>query len=335
MSTELLIANKASGSIWNVADLVEGDLTLSSERIGSPGIIEFTVILKGDLAFELGDIVRYSIDGHPLFYGYIFTIQPDRWNKCYILAYDRLRYLKANASYAFYALTAGDIIRQIAEDLQLDVGQIADTGYKIPSLIENNKACIDIIQDALNQTLLNTGILYIFYDDGDGLALRAAGEWYESTVLGDRSLVTEFSYQLSIDTNVYNSVKLVQPNKTTGRTDVVVAQDSANINRWGLLQLYQAIDSELNEAQMAARAQETLSFYNRIRRTLTLESLGINGLRAGMVIRVLLPQVGTEAIMAWVLVESAYHVYSNDIHTMELEVLELTDDLIRSPAASE
>ena len=53
--------------------------------------------------------------------------------------YDQLRYLKASASYSFYAMTAGEIIRQIAEDLQLSVGQIADTGYKLPSLIEEEQ----------------------------------------------------------------------------------------------------------------------------------------------------------------------------------------------------
>lgn len=332
--TELLIANKTSGQIWDVVSCIDGDLNLSSERIGVPGSMDFTVILKGDLTFEPGDIVRFSVDGKLLFYGYIFTMQPDRWGRCYVLAYDRLRYLKASASYAFYALTAGDIIKQIAEDLQLDVGAIEDTGYKIPSLIENNKTCIDIIQDALSQTLLNTGILYIFYDDGDGLALRAAGVWYSDIILGDRSLVTDFSYQKSIDTNVYNSVKLAQPNKTTGKADVVVVQDSANIGKWGLLQLYQSVDTELNEAQLAARAKETLTYYNKIHRTLILNSVGIDGLRAGMMIRVLLPSVGTESIAAWVLLESVYHVYSNGLHTMELEALELTDDLITDASAN-
>lgn len=332
---ELLIANKASGLIWDVANIVEGDLSISTERTGTPSSMDFTVVLKGDLAFELGDIVRYSVDGTLIFYGYIFTIQPDRWGKCYVLAYDRLRYLKTNASYAFYALTAGDIIKQIAGDLQLDVGAIEDTGYKIPSLVENNKSCMDIIQDALNQTLLNTGILYIFYDDGDGLALRAAGVWYSDIILGDKSLVTDFSYQMSIDTNVYNSVKLAQPNESTGKADVVVVQDSANIERWGLLQLYQSVDTDLNEAQLAERAKQTLSYYNKVRRTLVLESIGIDGLRAGMMIRVLLPTVGMESIAAWVLLESVYHVYSNGLHTMELEALELTDDLITDNSADQ
>ena len=325
---ELLIANRESGKIWGVQDLVNGEVSVSSERSGNPASISFTLTIKGDLEFSHGDIVRFSSGGTLIFYGYIFTLKHDRWGNCEVTAYDRLRYLKTNATYAFYALTAGDIIRQIAGDLQLDVGYIEDTGYRIPSLIESDKCCMDIIQDALNQTLLNTGEIYVFYDNGDGLSLRQAGGWYSEFVLGDKSLVTDFSYQTDIDTNVYNSIKLVKPNESTGRNDVVVVQDSANIGRWGLLQLYEVVDGSENEAQLAARAKQTLSYYNRIRRTLTLSAVGVDGLKAGMMVRILLPKAGFDSIAAWVLIESCTHSYQSDIHTMELEVLELTDDLI-------
>ena len=56
-----------------------------------------------------------------------------------VVCYDRLRYLKANNSYTFYAQSAADIIKQICEDLQVDVGTLADTGYKLPSLVMQDK----------------------------------------------------------------------------------------------------------------------------------------------------------------------------------------------------
>ena len=324
---ELLIAHKETGDVWDVSGCVPGEVELSTQRSGSPASISFTCVYKG-IEISHGDIVRFSVDGKLIFYGYVFTLQFDRWGLCTVKAYDRLRYLKTNATYAFYAITAGDIIRQIAEDLQLDVGYIEDTGYKIPSLIESDKSCIDIIQDAIGQTLLNTGIVYVFYDDGDGLSLRQAGGWVSDEIVGEKSLATDVNYQTDIDTNVYNSVKLVQPNESTGRRDVVQAIDSANIGRWGLLQLYQTVDSGLNQAQIAEMARRTLKYYNKVRRTLAISALGINGLRAGMMVRVYLPSIGGESILAWVLLESVTHVYSSDLHTMEIETLELTDDLI-------
>ena len=316
---ELLICNKESGKIWDVSSIAPGSVEYTTERQSAPGKLTFSVVLKDDLEFSEGDIVRFSVNGTLIFYGYVFSRSRDRWNVIEVTCYDRLRYLKANASYAFYAMTAGDIIKQIAEDLQIDVGTIEKTGYKIPSLISSDQGCIDIIQTALNQTLLNTGIIYTLYDNGTGLSLKSSGEWFSEVILGDKSYLTNYRYQTDIDTNVYNSVKLAQPNEKTGRMDVVVAEDSSNMARWGKLQLYQSVDGTLNTAQLAARAKETLSYYNRIRKTLSLSSVGVDGLRAGMMVRIMIPDV-----TSWVLIESITHSYSNDDHFMELEVYDLT-----------
>ena len=171
MTTELLIANKAGGKIWEVSNCTQS-AQWTTNRTGSPGTFRFTLNKAGDIGFVEGDTVRFSVDGQLQFYGWVFTKRKDRWGVIEVTCYDRLRYLKANASYAFYAQKAGDIIRQIAEDFQLTTGNLADTGYAIPSLIEEDQTCLDIIEGALQQTLLNTGDISVFYDDGTGLALR-------------------------------------------------------------------------------------------------------------------------------------------------------------------
>lgn len=317
MSYELLIANKETGEIWDVSTIVPGTVQYTTERMGTPGKLTFSV-MEG-VEFNEGDVVRFSVDAKLIFYGFVFTKSTDRWGVTQVTCYDRLRYLKANNTYAFYALKAGDIVKQIAEDLLIDVGEIEDTGYKLPSLVVSDQLCIDIIQAAISQTLLNTGILYTLYDNGTGLSLKSSAEWFSEVVLGDKSYITDYTYTSDIDTNVYNSVKLVQPNEETGRNEVVVVQDSANIEKWGLLQLYQSIDNGLNAAQMAERAKETLNYYNRVRRTVSLSAIGVDGLRAGMMVRVLLPKV-----QSWCLIESCTHTYSESEHTMELEVYDLT-----------
>ena len=178
----------------------------------------------------------------------MFTISRDRWGVVEVTCYDRLRYLKATASLCVYAQTAGEIITQIAGDFQLTTGTLADTGYPIPSLIEQEQTCLDIIGAAVEQTLLNTGVLYVFYDDGDGLALQEAASMMSGVVIGDQSLLTEYTYKTDIDEQTYNSVKLVRPNGETGRADVFVARDPETIGRWGLLQLYQTVDGAVSDA---------------------------------------------------------------------------------------
>ena len=318
---ELLIGHKATGDIWNVINSCE-EISLETVRTGSPSKLSFSLIdvNQEDFTFEEGDIVRFNVDDQNIFYGWIFTIKTDRWKNMQVICYDRLRYLKANASYAFYGQTAGSIIRQIAEDLQIDVGDIAETGYQIPSLIESDKPCIDIIQDALTQTLLNTGIIYVLYDNGNGLSLTAASDWVSEYYVGDKSLMTDFSYQTDIDSETYNSIKLVQPNESTGMNDVVIVQDSETIGKWGLLQLYKSVDGDYNVAQMQEQAKQTLDFYNRVRNTFSFEALGINGLRAGMMIRIILPDINVNQIA---LLESVSHSWTEGVHTMKCDTLEL------------
>ncbi len=320
MKTELIIANKSSGQMWEVSNSTS-EITLETNRTGSPGTLKFTVIKAGDLSFFEGDVVRFSVDGKLQFYGWVFTKVKDRWGLIQVTCYDRLRYLKANASYAFYKQKAGDIIRQIAEDLAIEVGDLADTGYAIPSLIEENQSCMDIVQSAVQQTLLNTGKVYVFYDNGSGLALQEAEQLKADVIIGDKSLLTDYSYKTDIDAQTYNYVKLSRPNEETGGADVYVAEDSANIAQWGLLQLYQTVDGSANAAQIEEQAKTTLKYYNRRMRTLSVNSLGVVGLRAGQMVLMKVPGLGDINLDQYVLLERVTHTYKNDSHTMTFDTL--------------
>ena len=320
MSIQLLIANKRNGKIWDAVNSVQ-TVSFTTNRTGNPGTFKFTLNKAGDIDFLEGDTVRFSVDGKLIFFGWVFTKDKDRWGVIQVTCYDRIRYLKASASYAFYGETAGQIIRQIAGDLQVNAGRIADTGYAIPSLIEQEQSCLDIIESAIQQTLLNTGRIYVFYDDGNGLALTEAADMISSVVIGDKSLLTEYQYKTDIDSQTYNSIKLARPNEETGRADVVIAQDSATIAQWGLLQLYQSVDGNVNTAQMQAQAQASLEYYNRRMRTLKVSSLGVPGLRAGNMVLMRIQGLGDIDLDQYLLLEKVTHTWENDVHTMELEAM--------------
>lgn len=320
MTTELLIANKRSGQIWEVSNCVE-EAKWTTNRTGSAGKFEFTLLKAGDIAFLEGDVVRFSVDGQLQFYGWVFTKEKDRWGVISVTCYDRLRYFKANASYAFYDMTAGQIIQQIAGDLQVDVGQIDSTGYALPSLIKQDQSCFDIISDAVQQTLLNTGKIYVFYDDGNGVALREARNMISNVVIGDKSLLTDYTYKTDIDSQTYNSIKLARPNKSTGLWETFVAQDSNNIAQWGLLQLYQTVDEDANDAQIQAQAQVSLQYYNQRMRTISVSSLGVPGLRAGQMVLMKVPDLGDINLDQYVLLEKVTHTWKNETHTMEFETM--------------
>lgn len=319
--TELVIASKAGGMI-EISGLVESCEWVTN-RTGQPGKFTFTYLKDKDVTFTEGDVVRFSVDGQLQFYGWVFTRSETRWGEVSVTCYDRLRYLKANASYTFYSQSAGDILRQIAGDLQLDVGTVEDTGYKLPSLVEQDQTCLDILQTAIEQTLLNTGRVFVLYDDGQGLALQEAASMMSDVVIGDRSLLTDYTYTTDIDKQTYNSIKLVRPNEGTGRADVYIQEDSGTIGQWGLLQLYQKVDGDANEAQIKAQAAATLEYYNRVLKTLKISSLGVPGLHAGQMILVKADGMGDTGVSQYVMLERVSHRWENGVHTMDLETMEL------------
>lgn len=321
MTCELIVLEKRTGKSWDIAPQTQ-KVTYTTNRTGSPGTLKFTVNAAG-ISFVEGDAVRFSVDGQVIFLGWVFTKSRDRYAVIDVTCYDQLRYLKANASYCFVGRTAGQIIREIAQDFQLTAGRLDDTGYPVPTLVKEDKSCLDIISAALQSTLLATGRLYTFFDDAGALSLREAGAMMAQGVVGNGSLLLDYTYKTDIDEHTCNSVKLVRPNEATGRGDVFQAVDSGNIARWGLLQLYQTVDEALNTAQAAAKVKSMLSYYNRRWRTLKVSALGLDGVRAGQMLMMDVPNLGDIHLFGPVLLEKVTHTYEHDTHTMDFEVREL------------
>lgn len=318
MKAELIVGRKTPGDLLNLTGSVT-TACWTTQRTGNPGKFTFTYLRTPESKLEEGDVVRFSVDGELQFYGWVFNRGQDRWGPVDVKCYDRLRYLKANASYTFYNQSAADIIKQICEDLQVDVGKLANTGYSLPSLVMQDKSCIDIINTVLQKTLLNTGTVFVFYDAGDGVALQSAADMKSDYIIGEKSLMTNYTYDTSIDSQTYNSIKLVRPNKETGKAEVFVTKDSDNIARWGLLQLYQTVDEAANDAQIKEQGKVSLEYYNRVLQQLKFSALGINSLRAGQLILVNLSDLDGEPFRKYVMLEKVSHTWENDSHTMDLE----------------
>ena len=191
----------------------------------------------------------------------------------------------------------------------------------IRSFYKEDESCLDIIGEAVQQTLLNTGEIFVFYDDGTGVALQRPEDMISNVVIGEKSFLTDYTYQTDIDAQTYNSVKLARPNEETGRADVFEEQDGNTIAQWGLLQLYQTVDGDVNDAQVRARAQASLRYYNRRMRTLKVSSLGVPGLRAGQMVYMHVPGLGDINLDRYVLLEKVTHTWENDEHTMEFETM--------------
>ena len=105
-------------------------------------------------------------------------------------------------------------------------------------------------------------------------------------VLIDEDTAGDFDYKSSIASQTYDKIKLSYENKETGKREIFVAQDSSNINQWGVLQYYEKLDSTENAKAMA---DALLDLYNTKTRTLKLRDvLGDIRVRAGTLLVVML-----------------------------------------------
>ena len=60
----------------------------------------------------------------------------------------------------------------VGADFNLNLGSIADTGYKIPSRVEDNTSLFEMIENALDLTMQNTKQMFVLYDDFGKLTLK-------------------------------------------------------------------------------------------------------------------------------------------------------------------
>lgn len=317
---EILLDNK-NGNVWDLSEIAK-DLTWTTTRVGRPASVDFTIINSGiyqDRAFTInnGDIVRVRKDDVNVFYGYIFSVKTNREAEISVKAYDQVRYLLNKDTYVFKNVTVGDIIRKISADFNLKVGRIDDTGYRIPNMVEDGQTLLDIIEKANTLTMANTNRFFVFFDDFGELSLRNVNDFLAGFYIGDESLMTGFEYGRDIDQDTYNRIKLYRDNQETGKREVYMAQDSANIARWGVLQLYESVDEGMNAAQINEMLTQLAKLKNREQKSLKIEAIGDIRVRAGMYLPINIEALGVNQPM---MVDEAKHRFDGSEHTMQLSL---------------
>ena len=296
-------------------------ISITTQRFNSASKMTFSCVENSGIALEEGSMVQFVDNGTQIFQGFIFTAQRSLGGEVEYTAYDQTYYLKAKASYTFTNMTLEQIIAQLATDFGLTIGTLEPTGYVFPCLIKDNTECLGMIYDALSTVITQTGKIFIFYDDFGKLTLKEAKNMLTQQMIGNNSLVTDYTYKRDISTNTYNRIKLVRPNKDTGRSDVIMHDDAETQKTWGLLQFYDTVDENLNDAQIDELCRAYLEYYNKVWQTLTISAMGITGLRAGNVIPIRITQVESLSANRLLVAEKVTHNYEGaNVHTMSIEV---------------
>lgn len=310
MTGELLIQN---GNKVYIPVLEEG-IEWTTERSGVPGKLVFKVHLDGSLDITEGNAVRFRWDDNNIFYGFIFSKKMSKERVITVTAYDQLRYLKNKDTYVYENKTAVELIRMIAEDFQMQTGELEDTEFKIATRVEDNVTLFDMIQNALDLTLENQRYMYVMYDDFGKITLKGLDNM-RLNILIDEETAETYDYSSSIDEQTYNRIKLIFDNDQTGQRDVYIAQDSENMAAWGVLQYYDTLQEGENGQ---TKVDALLELYNKKTRRLSIQNaLGDCRVRAGSMLPVIL-DLGDVKLQNLMLVEKCTHKFNLDEHFMDL-----------------
>lgn len=323
MNLQTHIYDNRNGVTFDVSEVVS-DMTITTYLEDNPGRLEFTVLTKSPLAFWEGATVSVVLDGYNMFKGFVFkksrTEDPD---KVKVTCYDQLRYLKNKDSKVFENVTCNQIFEQLCKEFVLKYKTVDASPYICAPRSEDATTLYDMIKHAFTDTLMNTNQWYFIRDNFGTLEHLNIMSCVRPEVLGDKSLVTGFDYETSIDNGVYNQIKLYRDDKTTGKREVFIVNDTVNggekIRLWGILQLYQKIDKKYNIAQIESRALQMLKYYCDTRRSLTLHCLGVKEFFAGCVFKCRIADLDDLSLNSYLLVTECTHKISNQKHTMDIK----------------
>lgn len=136
MSYELLIQH---GSNIMYPPTVEG-VTIEWERKGQPGKLTFEVVKTPGLSFQEGDPCRFSVDGTPVFYGFVFekSRKGNNPNVIKCVVYDQLYYLKNKDTYAVNFETTPRVIA-----VKLSTGGMMHASFGSVQYVNTGKQGID------------------------------------------------------------------------------------------------------------------------------------------------------------------------------------------------
>ena len=295
--------------------IVKEGITWETSRKDAPGKLTFTVMKDDIISFNEGSTVIFKANSKNIFYGYVFTKTRDKKQHISVTAYDQIRYLKSKHTYIYQNKGPEDLIRLIADDFGLKVGELDNTGYKIPARLEDNKTLLDMIQNLIYEACLSTGNIFVLYDDFGKLTLKNIKNLKINDLLFSGDNTQNFDYKTTIDNNAYNKVIIYRDNTETGQREFYIAQDPDKIKRWGLLQLTETASEQENAA---VKAKLILDYYNAIDRQITLKKvLGDYRLRAGFCVYNYF-DLGDLILKKLMLIEKAVHYFDTHSHFVDL-----------------
>lgn len=320
MRIQILVMSVRNNQQFDISE-ISSSLSWSTSIISQPGKLEFEMQDDPKVFIRSGDIIELKIDGNKIFKGKVFNRSKGKERTWKYVAYDATRYLKNEDTLVFKASPASSRFITICQTQGLPHKVLDKSSYNCAAVVEDKHTYYSMLEEAIESTRKNQKVRYGFWDNYGTLEFFNFNRMITKLVIGDRSLMTDYDFDSSID-DAANIVKVLREDKDKGKREVFVAKHDANIKLWGKLQIVETIsDADLNSKQLQNQANVLLREHNKETKKLSLDSLGHLSIRAGKSFILRISDLQREGIArdSLALVTKCTHSIGSE-HTMSLEV---------------
>lgn len=314
MDFEVLLVT-GDGEVLDISELVSAAEV--TDNINKAGSCTLSIAKNDEVSPAEGNAIRVKCGGDTYFAGYIFDVTSTHEQLVSVTAYDQLFYLQAEDTYIFDNATLDSVVRQLCNTFMLRTGTLEQASRNLGRKLFDGKKALDVVADCLSLTLTKVKEMFYLKDEAGLVVLRNIRSTISDLRIDTESILSGYSYKRSISDGTSNQIKLVRDNKDTGKRELYIAKDSGNINKWGLLQYYEKLDDAINPEQAKQKADALLSLKNRVKQTLTLDSLGETEIRAGHMLCASIPEINLKKFL---LCTCAKHSFTNTSHTVKVDL---------------
>ncbi len=320
MEIKLLLQH--GSNVYDVTPVLAGSVEWYASIMGKAGRLKFKVVRDGIMNFVEGDKVTLYVNGMSRFSGFVMTKERTSEQIISVTAYDQMFYLTRNkATYVFVNKGMKEIMQIIGADYGLQVGNVTDSGWKIPQRIEEGETLVDIILSALDICGQATGKEFFLYDQAGALTVKERNEMVTDAVLRCDGGISDYTYQTDISKDTYNAVQLYHAGRKETERKAYKTEQLEQVKKWGRLQYYKRVAYTLNQAQLKELAESILREKNRVVKKLTVEN--INGdmlLLAGNSVWLEIPDLAEISLKGQALIESCTHIFADGEHRTRMDI---------------
>lgn len=299
--------------------LIVKETKLKSVFNNGPDVLTFSYPADVGTRYPNGAQVIFTWGTTNLFFGWLFKTELNgKEYKC--TAYDQRRYFKSEDSLLRDVEPLDVFLNRVSYQCgdRIRLGQVDSTEVKLNKYLFDGKTYLDMIYQSIEDNLIANGYYYALRDNFGALDLRDVVDLRLPLVVGDASLATDYNYVCSIDDGTANYIKVAKDDKEKGVRNTYIAKDESNMTKWGKLMLYDKVTVDLNDAQLATRANRLLKIRNKETEKLTIESIGDTRVFGGNALRVEIAKAG---VAVWAVVDTVTHTFKDNNHDMKTELV--------------